>query len=184
MSMIPEDFDNRTTVIIDGQSLYSVAKTLAFEVDFKRLHDYFRDRTNLKRIYHAITLFEDGDNDFSPLRPLADWLNYNGFTLIEKRAYTFTDDAGRRRVIGKGMEVDITVQMIRAAEWSDHIVLFSGSGDLTPAVDYVREKGVRVTVVNTIKGDTPFIADSLRRAADTFVDLSEHFSDIAKVAKN
>ena len=160
--------DDRTAIFIDGANLYSAAKGLAFDIDYRKLLEEFRKHGRLIRAYYYTALVED--QDFSPIRPLVDWLDYNGYSLVTKSAKEYTDATGRRRFKGD-MDVEIAVDMIQAAGFIDHAILFSGDGDFVPAIEALQRKGVRVTVVSTIKSNPPMVADDLRRASDTFLDL-------------
>lgn len=159
---------DKIALFIDGANLYAAAKALNFDIDYKRLLDEFRKRGVLIRAYYYTAIVE-GD-DYSPLRPLVDWLDYNGFTLVTKTAREFTDAQGRRRWRGD-MDVELAVDMLEMAPHVDHIVLFSGDGDFRRLVEAVQRKGVRVTVVSTMKSQPPMASDDLRRQADAFVDL-------------
>lgn len=160
----------RLALFIDGANLYSAGKTLGVEVDYRKLLDEFRRRGQLVRAYYYTALVEN--EDYSPIRPLVDWLQYNGFKVVTKPAKEFTDATGRRRIKGD-MDVEITVDMLNLSAHMDHAVLFSGDGDLTRLVEAVQERGVRVSVVSTVKTSPPMIADDLRRAADTFIELAD-----------
>lgn len=162
--------NERVAIFIDGANLYSAAKGLAFDIDYRKLLEEFKKSGRLVRAYYYTALVED--QDFSPIRPLVDWLDYNGYTLVTKPAKEYTDATGRRRFKGD-MDVEIAVDMVQLAPALDHIFLFSGDGDFLPAVDAVQRKGVRVSVVSTIKSNPPMVADDLRRAADTFIDLAD-----------
>ena len=162
--------DERLALFIDGVNLYAAGKTLGVEVDYRKLLEEFRRRGRLMRAYYYTALVEN--DDYSPIRPLVDWLQYNGFNVVTKPAKEFTDSSGRRRVKGD-MDVEIAVDMLNLAPHLDHVVLFSGDGDLTRLVQAVQEKGVRVSVVSTLKTSPPMIADDLRRAADTFIELAD-----------
>jgi uncharacterized LabA/DUF88 family protein len=162
--------DERLALFIDGANLYSAGKTLGVEVDYRKLLEEFRRRGRLVRAYYYTALVEN--DDYSPIRPLVDWLQYNGFNVVTKPAKEFTDSAGRRRIKGD-MDVEIAVDMLNLSPHLDHVVLFSGDGDLTRLVHAVQEKGVRVSVVSTVKTSPPMIADDLRRAADTFIELAD-----------
>jgi uncharacterized LabA/DUF88 family protein len=162
--------DERLALFIDGANLYSAGKTLGVEVDYRKLLEEFRRRGRLMRAYYYTALIEN--DDYSPIRPLVDWLQYNGFSVVTKPAKEFTDSSGRRRVKGD-MDVEIAVDMLNLSAHLDHIVLFSGDGDLTRLVQAVQDKGVRVSVVSTVKTSPPMIADDLRRAADTFIELAD-----------
>jgi uncharacterized LabA/DUF88 family protein len=160
--------NERTALFIDGANLYSAAKGLAFDIDYRKLLEEFKKHGRLVRAYYYTALVED--QDFSPIRPLVDWLDYNGFTLVTKPAREYTDAAGRRRFKGD-MDVEIAVDMMEAAGFLDHALLFSGDGDFLPVIHALRRKGVRTSVISTIKSNPPMAADDLRRAADNFLDL-------------
>jgi len=66
------------------------------------------------------------------------------------------------------------------AQYLDHVVLFSGDGDFRRLVEAVQRKGVRVTVVSTVRSQPPMVADELRRQADLFVELEDLQPDIAR----
>jgi uncharacterized LabA/DUF88 family protein len=161
---------DRLALFIDGANLHGAAKNLGFDIDFKRLLEEFRKRGLLIRAYYYTTLVED--QDYSPIRPLVDWLDYNGFTLVTKPAKEFTDRDGRKRYRGD-MDIELAVDMLELAPRADHMVLFSGDSDFAHLVAAVQRKGVRVTVVSTLKSQPPMASDDLRRQADAFVDLAD-----------
>jgi uncharacterized LabA/DUF88 family protein len=167
MSFYPTD---RIALFIDGANIYSAAKALNFDIDYRKLLDEFRKRGILIRAYYYTALVE-GD-DYSPIRPLVDWLDYNGFSLITKSAREYTDSQGRKRWRGD-MDIEIACDMMEMAEHADHLVLFSGDGDFRRLLESVQRKGARVTVVSTVKSSPPMTSDELRRQADTFVDLAD-----------
>ena len=162
--------DERVIMQIDGANLYSAAKSLNFDIDYKKVLDEFRRHGRFIRASYYTALIED--QDFSPIRPLVDWLDYNGYCLVTKPAKEYTDSTGRRRFKGD-MDVAIAVDLLQAAEYADHAFLFSGDGDFLPAIEAVQRKGMRVSVVSTIKSTPPMAADDLRRTADNFVDLAD-----------
>jgi uncharacterized LabA/DUF88 family protein len=169
--------DERVALFIDGANLYGAAKGLGMDLDYKRLLEEFKKRVRLIRAYYYTALMEN--DDFSPIRPLVDWLDYNGFTLVTKAAREYTDSMGRRRIKGD-MDVDIAVDMLEAANFLDHAVLFSGDGDFFRLVEALQRKGVRVTVVSTLRSQPPMISDDLRRAADAFIDLTDLYPLIGR----
>jgi uncharacterized LabA/DUF88 family protein len=160
----------RVGVFIDGANLYSTAKSLAFDIDFKRLLAQFSQRARLVRAIYFTALIED--QEFSSIRPLVDWLDYNGFSLVTKPTKEFTDTAGRRKLKGN-MDVEIAVEVMRLGKELDHVVLFSGDGDFRYLVAAMQERGKRVTVISSLVTQPPMIADELRRQADQFVDLAD-----------
>lgn len=169
--------DERLALFIDGANLYSSARNLGLEIDFRKVLEEFRSRGRLLRANYYTALLEN--DDYSPIRPLVDWLAYNGFNVVKKPAREFTDREGRRRVRGN-MNIELAVDMLAMAEHVDHIVLFTGEGDFRRLVEAVKQKGVRVSVVSTIKSQPPMIADELRREADAFIDLDDMADLIAR----
>jgi len=162
--------DERLALFIDGSNLYAAGKALAFDIDYKLLRQEFMQRGKLLRAFYYTALLEN--DDYSPIRPLVDWLHYNGFTMVTKPAKEFTDSQGRRKIKGN-MDIELTVDAMQMADHVDHIVLFSGDGDFRPLVEALQRKGCRVSVVSTIRSQPPMIADDLRRQADNFIELDE-----------
>jgi uncharacterized LabA/DUF88 family protein len=162
--------DERLALFIDGSNLYAATKALGFDIDYKLLRSEFMRRGKMVRAFYYTALIEN--DEYSPIRPLVDWLDYNGFTLVTKPAKEFTDSTGRRKIKGN-MDIELTVDAMEMADHVEHIVLFSGAGDFRPLVEALQKKGVRVSVVSTIRSSPPMIADDLRRQADNFIELEE-----------
>ena len=162
--------EERLALFIDGANLYSAARALGFDIDYRKLLEEFRKRGVLIRAYYYTALVED--QEYSPIRPLVDWLDYNGFRLVTKPAREYTDSQGRKRWRGD-MDVEIAVDMMEMVGHADHLVLFSGDGDFRCLVESVQRRGGRVTVVSTVKSQPPMASDDLRRQADCFVDLAD-----------
>lgn len=162
--------DERIALFIDGSNLYAAAKSLGFDIDYKLLREEFMRRGKLLRAFYYTALLEN--EEYSPIRPLVDWLQYNGFTMVTKPAKEYTDSQGRRKVKGN-MDIELTVDAMEIAAHVDHIVLFSGDGDFRPLIEALQRRGVRVSVVSTIRAQPPMIADELRRQADNFIELDD-----------
>jgi uncharacterized LabA/DUF88 family protein len=167
MIFYPEE---RLALFIDGANLYSAARGLAFDIDYKRLLDLFGAKGRLIRAFYYTALVED--QEYSPIRPLVDWLDYNGYAMVTKSVREYTDSMGRRRIKGH-MEVELAIDMLEMAPHIDHAILFSGDGDYRRLVEVVQKKGVRVSVVSTIRSTPPMVSDDLRRQADNFIELQE-----------
>ena len=168
---------NKIALFIDGANLYATAKTLGFDIDYKRLLKEFQSRGTLLRAFYYTAIIED--QEYSSIRPLIDWLDYNGYTVVTKATKEFIDASGRRKVKGN-MDIELAVDAMELAEHVDQIVLFSGDGDFRSLVEAVQRRGVRVTVVSTISSQPPMIADELRRQADVFTDLVELQSKLGR----
>ncbi|WP_292054274.1 MULTISPECIES: NYN domain-containing protein [unclassified Brevundimonas] len=167
----------RIALFIDGANLYSAARSLNVDLDFRKLSDFFGRDARLIRSYYYTAIVEG--EEFSPVRPLVDWLDYNGFTVMTKPVRRFTDAQGHTRTKGN-MDVEIAVDMLELAPHLDEVVLFSGDGDFKRLVQAVQAKGVRVTVVSTTKSQPPQISDDLRRQADEFLDLADIMNEFSK----
>ena len=174
MAFYPQE---RLALFIDGPNLYNAAKALGFDIDYKRLLQLFQGKGRLLRALYYTALAEA--EDYSPIRPLVDWLDYNGYTMVTKPMKEFTDSMGRRRFRGS-MDIELAVDMLELSASLDHVVLFSGDGDFRRLVESVQRRGVRVSVVSTIRTQPPMISDELRRQADTFVELQELAAHIAR----
>ncbi|WP_313004079.1 NYN domain-containing protein [Brevundimonas sp.] len=168
---------DRIALFIDGANLYSSARALNIDLDFRKLSDWFGQKGQLVRAYYYTAVIEG--EEFSPIRPLVDWLDYNGFTVVTKPVKRFTDAQGHSRIKGN-MDMEIAVDMMELAPRLDHMVLFSGDGDFRRLVEAVQGKGVRVTVVSTTRSQPPQIADELRRQADAFIDLADVAPNFSK----
>ena len=160
----------RVALFIDGANLYATAKSLGFDIDYKRLLAVFRQRGQLVRALYYTALAED--QEYSSIRPLIDWLDYNGYTMVTKPTKEFTDATGRRKIKGN-MDIELAVDAMRLADTLDHIILVSGDGDFRSLVAALQQKGKRVTVISTLQTQPPMVADELRRQADQFVDIAD-----------
>jgi uncharacterized LabA/DUF88 family protein len=168
---------DRTALFIDGANLYAATRSLSFDIDYRKLLDYFGAKANLVRAYYYSALLET--EEYSPLKPLTDWLAYNGYSLVTKPAKEFTDTLGRRRIKGN-MDIELAVDMLELAPRLDHAILFSGDADFRRLVEAVQRQGVRVSVVSTIKTNPPMIADELRRQADRYIELADIAPEFAR----
>ena len=162
--------NERCALFIDGANLYAASRNLGFDIDYRSLLQYFRSRSYVVRAYYYSALLDT--EEYSPLKPLTDWLAYNGFNLVTKTAREFTDATGRRRIKGN-MDVELAVDMMELAPSLDHAVLFSGDSDFRRLVESVQRRGVRVSVVSSVRTQPPMVADELRRQADTFIELAD-----------
>ena len=172
-------FDQREKIalFIDGANLYATSKTLGFDIDYRRMLKYFKSRGYLLRAYYYTALVED--QEYSSIRPLVDWLDYNGYRVVTKPTKEFIDAAGRRKVKGN-MDMELAIDAMELAGTVDHFVLFSGDGDFRSLVDALQRRGRKVSVVSSVSTNPPMIADDLRRQADNFIELAALKSEIGR----
>ncbi len=168
--------NERMAVFIDGANLYATSKTLGFDIDYKKFLAKF-SQYNLMRMYYYTAISEN--EEYSSIRPLIDWLDYNGYTVVTKPIKEFYDSMGRRKVKGS-MDIDIAVDVMALSDALDHVVLVSGDGDFKRLVEALQRKGKRVTVVSTIATQPPMVADELRRQADQFVDINDLSGEVGR----
>jgi uncharacterized LabA/DUF88 family protein len=158
----------KIALFIDGPNLYATGQALGFRVDFRRLLEEFRGMGAVVRAFYYTTV-KDAD-DFVSIRPLLDWLDYNGYAVITRPAKEFGSVGGGRKIKG-GMDVELAVDAMELAPNLDQVILFSGDGSFCPLVAALQRRGVRVSVVSSIATDPPMVAPELRRQADVFFDL-------------
>jgi len=162
--------EEKVSIFIDGANLYGAAKALNLDIDYRKLKQQFARYSRLVRVYYYTAIMDDAE--YSPVRPLVDWLDYNGYNLVTKPIREYTDATGRKKLKGS-MDIDLAVDAMSAADHVDHIMIFSGDGDYRCLVEGLQKKGCRVSVISTIATQPPMIADELRRQADTFIELND-----------
>ena len=159
----------KVALFIEGAAIHAAAKALGFDIDYKRLLTAFESSGTILRAFYYIRIVED--QDYTSLRPLVDWLDYNGYTVVAKSTREFADPGSQRRA-KTGISVELCVDAMELAGYIDQMVLFSGDADFRALVEAMQRRGVRVTVVSTVASQPMMIADELRRQADVFVDLA------------
>jgi uncharacterized LabA/DUF88 family protein len=170
----------RLGLFIDGANLHATARALGFELDFKRLLAMLREKGRLLSAHYYTTLIQN-EEEFCSIRPLIDWLDYNGFTTVTKPVRQ-SADPDARRTRGK-IDVELAVDAMRLQSGLDHVLLFSGNGDFKSLVSALQELGKRVSVVSTLATQPAMIADELRRQADQFIDLVDLQVQIGRTAR-
>ncbi len=170
----------RLALFIDGSNLYAAARALGFDIDYKKLLEEYSAKGHMVRAFYYTALVED--QEYSPIRPLVDWLDYNGYTMVTKPTKEYTDASGRRKIKGN-MDIELAIDVMEMVEHLDHVVLFSGDGDFRRLVEAVQRKGRRVSVVSTVRSQPPMVADELRRQADTFIELQDLAPRISRASQ-
>lgn len=172
-------FDQREKValFIDGANLYATSKALGFDIDYRDMLRYFKKKCYLLRAYYYTALIED--QEYSSIRPLIDWLDYNGYRVITKPTKEYVDSSGRRKVKGN-MDLELALDAIELSDTVDHMVLFSGDGDFRVLVEALQRRGRKVSVVSTVATQPAMISDELRRQADQFIDLASLKKEIGR----
>ena len=172
-------FDPREKIalFIDGANLYATSKALGFDIDYRKMLGFFQKKGYLLRAYYYTALIED--QEYSSIRPLIDWLDYNGYKVVTKPAREFTDSMGRRKVKGN-MDIELVIDALELSAVVDHFVLFSGDGDFKSLVEALQRRGRKVSIISTVTSQPPMISDELRRTADHFVDLMSLKAEIGR----
>ena len=178
MPTMSSSASNKVALFVDGPNLHATSRLLGFEIDYARLLSVFQNcGTLLRASYYTVTI---DNEEFSSIRPLIDWLGYNGYLVITKPAREFVDVSGRRKLKGN-MNIEIAIDAMQLAKHVDRIVLFSGDSDFSSLVEAVQRQGVHVTVVSSVLSKPSMVANELRRQADVFIDLAELKSRIQRV---
>jgi uncharacterized LabA/DUF88 family protein len=176
MSMEPMDnFDStpaqidrgRVIVFIDGANLFYAALNLGIEIDYTKLLSRLTQNGRFIRAYFYTGVDPSNDKQQGFLL----WMRRNGYRVITKDLIQFPDGSKKA-----SLEVMIAVDMLQLADHCDTIVLLSGDGDLTYAVESVTYRGTRVEVF----GLRSMSSDSLINVADTFTDLEGIKQDVQK----
>ncbi len=177
--MKPRNFHPQDSIalLIDGANLHSSERAYGFDIDYRNLLALFGSQRRLVRAFHYTALMDD--REYSPLRPLVDWLDYNGYTMVTRPAKEFTD-AMRHRKIKGNMDIEIAVDTMEMGSKVDRIVLFSGDGDFRRPIAAAQGEGVRVSAVSTLRTSPPIVADELRRQTDAFIELQDLAPQIAR----
>lgn len=169
--------NGKTALFIDGGNLFRVSRNLDFDIDYKKLLEFFNKKGNILRAHYYAAILETAE--YSPLKPLTDWLSYNGYFIVTKAAKEYTDSTGKRNIKGD-MSVDITVDMMELAHHVDTVILFAGDNDYRRPVEYVQRKGVKVIVVSSMKAGFCSLGDDLRRQADEVIELADIAGEISR----
>lgn len=164
-------FDQREkmALFVDGANLYATSKSLGFDIDYRKMLGYFQSQGYLLRAYYYTALSDD--QEYSSIRPLIDWLDYNGYRVVTKPTKEFVDSSGRRKIKGN-MDMELAIDAMELADTVDHMIIFSGDGDFRTLVEALQRKGRKVSVVSTVATQPSMVADDLRRQADHFIDLT------------
>ena len=120
MSIDPRE---KVVLFIDGANLYATSKAIGIDIDYRRLLAEFQSKAYLLRAYYYTALVED--QEYSPIRPLVDWLDYNGYTMVTKPTKEFTDASGRRKIKGD-MDIELAIDLMEMAEHLDHAFFPAG----------------------------------------------------------
>jgi uncharacterized LabA/DUF88 family protein len=171
------DAREKIALFIDGANLYATSRALGFDIDYRKLLENFQKRGQFIRAYYYTALIED--QEYSSIRPLIDWLDYNGYKVVTKPAKEFTDSAGRRKIKGN-MDIELTIDALELSPVVEHYVIFSGDGDFRTLVEALQRRGRKVSIVSTMASQPPMISDDLRRQADSFIDLSSLRAEIGR----
>ncbi len=156
----------RIALLIDGANISAQQHVLRQAIDWKGLLAHFEAGGNLVRALYFTARLPAEKHD--PIRPLTDWLTYNGFTVVSKLAKIQTDRTTGQEVIKGNTDVELAVCAMELAPRLDEAILLSGDGDFRSLVEAMQRAGVRVTVASSLT----HCADELRRQADVFLNLA------------
>ena len=163
--------NERLALFLDNYYIFSLTKSLGFTVDFKRFREVFASKGRLQRITVYSTILEK-EEGVSPLKPLHDWLVFNGYQVVTKPAKTLTDEDGRRHNISN-MYVEMATDMLTLSPRLDHVVLGAGGSDLSHPIQELKKRGVRVSLLATTRSDRPVATTAIRALVDDFIEIKD-----------
>ncbi len=170
----------RTIIFIDGPDLHGVARSVGIDIDFKKLKQFFQDRCHLVRAFYYTTVVVQDQH--ATIKPLVDWLDYNGFALVTKAAKVRVSPDGRQH-INTNMRVELAVDALEYSSGADHVVFFSSDSAFSHLIATLQRRGKRVSVVSTLKHGGASVADELRRQADQFIDIMDLAPQIQRISR-
>jgi uncharacterized LabA/DUF88 family protein len=173
-----DTFHERGVLMVDGSNMYGCCRALGLEVDFGRLRTYIASLTNLQRAYYYTAILEG--SEYTSLRPLVDWLAYNGYKVVKKNAKEYTTPDGGRRIKGN-IDIELTVDAMVLSGCVDHYYICSGDGDFSYLVEELQRRGRKVTAISSRHCTPPMMSDGLRRSVDGFIDLMDIKEHIGRV---
>ena len=156
----------RIGIFIDGSNIYESARCLDFKIDYVKLLNYYKQQGEVQQAMYFTAL--PPKTVESALRKMADFVEFNGFTLIQKETRTTYNSVTGEKKLKGNMDVEIAVHVMEVVHNITHMVLFSGDGDFRCLVESVQRRGVHVTVVSARE----LVATEMRRQASEFIDLA------------
>ncbi len=169
--------NERLGLLVDGSNTHAAARSLNFDIDYKRLQEWARTKARLvaSEYYTAIVPTDSAEDGYVSVKPLVDWLTYNGWRMKTVDAKVSINEVTGRRHVRSSINMEICVGIMRMSRHVDHILLCSGNGDFRPAIADAQSQGVRVTALSTLQAgySGPMVSDDLRRQVDQFIDLTE-----------
>jgi uncharacterized LabA/DUF88 family protein len=166
----------RVALFIDGESLNEATKALGSNVDFRKLRDVFGSQNRLLRAhYYALV----PPREFVTIKPLLDWLSFNGYSVTEKPLKERVSSNGHARMSGS-IAIELTIDALQTAPHVDTIVLVTGDCRYRPLVSEIQMRGVRVIAVSTRAVRPAVISDELVRQVDEFVELADLLPQISR----
>jgi uncharacterized LabA/DUF88 family protein len=178
------DHREKIAIFIDGVNLFAASKQIEFNIDYNRLLVFFREQAYVLRASYYTVIAENPDDSTVTIKPLLDWLDYNGYRVVTKKVKEYVDSIGRKKLKGS-IDIDFSVDCLEYAKHVDHLVLFTGNGDFKSLIEALQRMGKKVTVVSTIDEDSKsggysVVSDDLRRIADHFIDLNSIRDQVQK----
>jgi uncharacterized LabA/DUF88 family protein len=130
--------------------------------------DYQNFLENLSKTYDVVSArYYSGVSDDPKHKNVRDFLgsiSKKGYVIITKPVQVFPDGSVKANV-----DIEIAVDMMTMAPRLDKVMLFSGDGDFTYAVDTLQRMGITVVVVS----HKPFASLELRNQCNEFIEVGK-----------
>lgn len=164
----------RVAIFIDGVEFDETLRCIDGAVDYRKLLGAFQEHGRLLRAYYYAPTDEQA---LISMRPLLDWLTYNGYQVRVKGDGEHSERRSRQR--SRSMSIELAVDVLELAPHLDTIVLITGDDAFKPLVAAVQARGITVSVVSTLKSKPAMVGNALRRQADEFIEIVSMLPRIA-----
>ena len=140
--------NGRTAVFIDASNIYHSQKHLGFQIDFKKLLNYFKKETNLSSIY----FYTAYDTEHKKQKSFLDFLEIIGYRVRTKKVKFIKDKDNESGGFHKGnLDVELTMDVIENKNDYETFVLASGDSDFAPLLQLMKMKYGKICVVMATK---------------------------------
>lgn len=166
----------RTAVFVDGANFfYMQKKDLGWFVDLKKLLEFIEKRFGeIEDAYYYVG--QDAPPETNQ-QAFLDALPYMGYSLISKPIKKIWDPHTGTTENKANLDIEIVLDMFNTIDLYDHAVLVSGDGDFDRALQLLKARGKKFTVIATDK----FLARELRATAGRhYINLADIQQQIAR----
>ncbi len=127
----------KTHMYIDGANLYKSARELGFEIDYKKMYGWLRQKYNIDRIYLFLGFIDKMDYLYELLRIC-------GYVVELKRTVNF----GAYKIKGNcDTEIVLKIMVDVYKNQIENFILVTGDGDFKCVIEHLVESGKQFHVI-------------------------------------